>query len=385
MGAHGYTLFETSIGRCGIAWGARGITALQLPERTERETAARLLRRAGSAPPAAPPPEVQRTIDAIAALMRGEPIDLGSVPLDLEGVPPFHRRAYEVARTIAPGETRSYGEIAAALGSPRAARAVGQAMGRNPFPIVVPCHRVLAAGGKSGGFSATGGVGTKLRMLAIERGAAEAGSTAPCIDGARAVAHLRAADPRLAPLIDAVGTFAMSVDRTSTLFFALAEAITYQQLTGKAAATIFGRVRALVDDFTPAAVLRISDEALRGAGLSRAKALALYDLARRTEAGELLTREQAQAMDDAEIVDRLTTVRGVGPWTAQMFLMFRLGRPDVLPADDLGIRTGLARTLRRRALPTPAALARRGERWRPYRTVASWYLWRALELPRDPA
>ena len=177
----------------------------------------------------------------------------------------------------------------------------------------------------------------------------------------------------------------MTVDRTSTLFFALAEAITYQQLTGKAAATIFGRVRALADDFTPSALLHVSDEALRGAGLGAAREVVQRERLRAGEAGELPTREQAHGMDDAEIVDRLTTVRGVGPWTAQMFLMFRLGRPDVLPIDDLGIRTGLARMLGRRALPSPEDLARRGERWRPYRTVASWYLWRSLELPRDPA
>ena len=170
MSDRGHTLFDTAIGACGVAWGPHGITAIQLPEPTPAETTTRLLRRLGDLPAAAPPPAVRRWIDAIVALMEGHAVDLGDVPLDMDGVPPFHARAYAVARAIPPGETRTYGEIATALGSPGAARAVGQAMGKNRFPIVVPCHRVLAAGGKAGGFSATGGTTTKLRMLAIERG-----------------------------------------------------------------------------------------------------------------------------------------------------------------------------------------------------------------------
>ena len=168
MIAHGFTLFDTAIGRCAIAWSGRGILAVQLPEADERKTRARLIRRFPQAHEASPPPAVARALEGIAALLRGERIDLSAVALDLDGVPPFHRRVYEVTRTIAPGVTRSYGEIAARLGAPRSARAVGQALGRNPFAILVPCHRVLAAGGKPGGFSANGGVATKLRLLAIE-------------------------------------------------------------------------------------------------------------------------------------------------------------------------------------------------------------------------
>lgn len=170
MSDRGHTLFDTAIGACGIAWGPHGITSIQLPEPTPEETTTRLLRRLEGVPGGAPPPAVGRAIDAIVALLAGEAVDLGEVLLDMDGVPPFHARAYAAARAIPPGVTRTYGELAAALGSPGAARAVGQAMGKNRFPIVVPCHRVLAAGGKAGGFSASGGVTTKLRMLAIERG-----------------------------------------------------------------------------------------------------------------------------------------------------------------------------------------------------------------------
>jgi methylated-DNA-[protein]-cysteine S-methyltransferase len=168
MTANGFALFDTAIGRCGIAWGTGGISGVQLPEAGEQDTRTRMLHRFPAAGETAPPPEVRGAIGQIVALLRGEASNLSTVRLDMDQVPAFHRRVYEVARTIPPGMTLSYGDIARRVGAPGAARAVGQALGRNPFPIVVPCHRVLAAGGKIGGFSAQGGVATKRRMLAIE-------------------------------------------------------------------------------------------------------------------------------------------------------------------------------------------------------------------------
>jgi methylated-DNA-[protein]-cysteine S-methyltransferase len=170
MTISGFSLFDTAIGRCGIAWGEHGIYGVQLPEANDHATRLRLRRPAG-AQEALPPPEVQRAIDAVVALLRGErcePDVLRAAPLDMQGVPPFNRRVYEVTRAIAPGATLTYGEVAARIGEPGAARAVGQALGHNPFAPVVPCHRVLAAGSGAGGFSARGGVTTKLRMLLIE-------------------------------------------------------------------------------------------------------------------------------------------------------------------------------------------------------------------------
>ena len=164
----GFALFDTAIGCCGIAWGPRGLVGVQLPEGSAPASRARLLRRFPDAREAPPPPEVQRAIDGITALLRGEPSALDGVALDMEGVPEFNRRVYEVARTIPWGATLSYGEIAKRLGDPGVARDVGQALGQNPFAIVIPCHRVLAAGGKWGGFSARGGVSTKRRLLSIE-------------------------------------------------------------------------------------------------------------------------------------------------------------------------------------------------------------------------
>ena len=168
MMASGFMLFDTAVGRCGIAWGEGGVAGVQLPEADERETRARMLHRFPVAEEGVPPPEVQRAVNSIVALLRGEVSDLSGVALDMNHVPAFHRRVYEIARTIPPGMTLSYGQVAARLGASGAARAVGQALGRNPFPIVVPCHRVLAAGGKIGGFSAEGGITTKRRLLAIE-------------------------------------------------------------------------------------------------------------------------------------------------------------------------------------------------------------------------
>jgi methylated-DNA-[protein]-cysteine S-methyltransferase len=384
-----FTFFDTPIGRCAVGWGERGVIAVQLPEARPAQTRARLLQRLPNAREATPPPEVVNTLQRIQALMRGEASDLTSVVLDMDGVPPFHRRVYDMARTIPPGSTLSYGELASRLGVRGSARAVGQALGRNPFPIIVPCHRVLAAGGKLGGFSANGGVSTKLRMLAIE--GARMGEVETAFDGdgklgfdpRAAVDHLRASDLALARLIDAAGPFRLRLQKTSSVFGALAEAIVYQQLTGKAAATILARVCALFPrgsaDLTARRVLRASDEQLRGAGLSRAKVLSLRDLARRVENGEIPTLAEARAMEDHEVVSRLTEVRGIGRWTAEMFLIFRLGRPDVLPLDDYGVRKGFAVAFRKRALPTREALERRGMRWKPYRTVASWYLWCAAE------
>jgi methylated-DNA-[protein]-cysteine S-methyltransferase len=168
MTAPGFALFDTPIGHCAIAWGERGVVGVQLPEASEARTLARMRRRFPDTPEAPPPAAVERAIEAIVALLQGEAIDLSAIALDMEHVPPFERRVYEVARTIPPGATLAYGDIAARLGAPGEAREVGQALGQNPFPIVVPCHRVLAAGGKVGGFSANGGIATKLRLLTIE-------------------------------------------------------------------------------------------------------------------------------------------------------------------------------------------------------------------------
>lgn len=166
--ADGCTLFETAIGPCALAWNDRGVTGVQLPERHAAATRARIVRRFPDARKGATPLRAQRAVDGIVALLRGEQSDLSTVELDMERVAELDRRVYEIARTIPTGATLSYGDVAVRLGDRNLARDVGQALGRNPFPLVVPCHRVLAAGGKVGGFSANGGITMKLRLLAIE-------------------------------------------------------------------------------------------------------------------------------------------------------------------------------------------------------------------------
>jgi 3-methyladenine DNA glycosylase/8-oxoguanine DNA glycosylase len=199
---------------------------------------------------------------------------------------------------------------------------------------------------------------------------------------ATATRHLRKADSDLARVIDAAGPLAMELHPARSVFAALARAIVYQQLSNKAAATIFGRLCAHFPrghaGLTPERLLALSDARIRGAGISRPKLKSLRDLARRSASGEVPTLAQARRLSDAEIVERLVAVHGIGRWSAEMFLMFFLGRPDVLPVDDYSLRKAYAKAFNKRSLPTPQALEKLGEKWRPYRTAASWYLWSTL-------
>lgn len=395
MKTPGFALFDSTIGRCGIAWTDRGVVALALPDARDTATRARLLARCPDATEQHPPRPVARAIKNIERLLRGDRVSFEDLTLHMDGLPAFHRRVYETVRAIPAGTTLSYGEVATRLGSPGSARAVGQALGKNPFPIVVPCHRVLAAGGKLGGFTASGGLDTKTRMLTLEgvdvgpkrssrasasRGIAHANGLP--FEAEQALSHLCNCDARLARAIRTAGPFRLEIKKTHSVFEALAEAIVYQQLTGKAAATIFGRVREVCSSgrkLTPADVAKTPAAKLRGAGLSQAKLLALQDLAQKTLARQLPTLAQLQRMDDADIVTSLTSVRGVGAWTVHMLLIFRLGRPDVLPTGDYGVRKGFQQVFGTPELPSPKELEARAARWSPYRSVASWYLWRVLD------
>lgn len=206
---------------------------------------------------------------------------------------------------------------------------------------------------------------------------------------ARAVAHLRAADPSLGRVIEVTGPFAMELKKARSAFAALAEAIVYQQLSNKAAATIFGRVCGHFPrgsaGLTADRLLALTDARIRGSGISRPKLESLRDLARRTVAGEVPSLAVARRMPDAELIERLVAIHGIGRWSAEMFLMFHLGRPDVLPLDDYSLRKAYARAFRKRSLLSRDALETAGEKWRPYRTVASWYLWQTLNKPEETA
>ena len=385
----GFTLFETSVGRCAIVWNGVGVVAVQLPEASVVKTRRRVTERHPGAVESEPPTSLSQAIDAITRHLAGGRPDLSWIRLDMDGLSGFRRRVYEAARSIPAGATISYGELAERLGQPGSARAVGQALGHNPFAVVAPCHRVLAAGGRIGGFSAGGGIDTKQRILGIE-GAVPVMATEPpktgtpvTFDTRRAVRHLQSADPDLGALVTSIGPFAMELQAANDTFAALSEAIVHQQLSPKAAATIYRRFTTLLERSgrspQPDRVLALADEELREVGLSQAKIRAIRDLAERSLAGEVPTLDEAQAMPDETVIERLTAVRGVGRWTAEMFLIFRLGRPDVLPLDDYGLRRGFAVAFTSGRMPDAGEVERRGERWRPYRTVASWYLWRAAE------
>jgi 3-methyladenine DNA glycosylase/8-oxoguanine DNA glycosylase len=224
---------------------------------------------------------------------------------------------------------------------------------------------------------------------------------------AAATLHLGAADPALAKLIAGMRPFDPGIDHSQSPYEALMEAIVYQSISGKAAATILQRVKALSGGSvgpigtkrvrtlsgtdldresavngrlpTPQEVLKLGRKQLRKAGLSGAKILSLKDLAQKTIDGVVPTHEQALLLTDEALVDRLDSVRGIGRWTVEMFLIFRLGRPDVLPIHDLGVQKGWSVAYGKKHMPRPKELLKFGERWRPYRTVASWYLWRAFE------
>jgi DNA-3-methyladenine glycosylase II len=195
-----------------------------------------------------------------------------------------------------------------------------------------------------------------------------------------AVRHLCGCDEKLRLLVEQTHPFALKDDGIESPYEALLEAITHQSISGKAAATIFGRIKALGSDGkvpTPEEILSLRKPALRQAGLSKAKILAVRDLAQKTLDGVVPTLEESRKLSDEELVERLTSVRGIGAWTVEMFLIFRLGRPDVLPIHDLGVKKGWSITYGKKHMPTPKQLLAFGERWRPYRTVASWYMWRA--------
>lgn len=196
--------------------------------------------------------------------------------------------------------------------------------------------------------------------------------------------HLARSDKRLAALMAVSRRYELAPQSRLRPFDALAESIAYQQLSGKAAATIWNRVRQLFPKrrfLDPKLVLETPDEKFRAAGLSRSKVAALKDLAAKTIDGTVPTARQMSRMKDEEIIERLIEVRGIGRWTVEMLLLFELGRPDVWPVHDYGVRKGFARIFGKRKLPTPKQMVRQGEKWRPYRSAVAWYCWRALDKP----
>lgn len=380
----GATTFTTAIGLCGVTWTQVGIATVHLPEDKPAMLRAQIAEVTDAsivALDAAPEP-VRDATARINAVTRGADDDLADVPLDDTGLSDFARRIYAALRRVPPGDTVTYGELAHRAGyhGSNMPRAVGQVMGRNPYGLIVPCHRVVAANGRLGGYSAHGGVVTKLRLLRAE-GRGEAAASMP-YDIAAGEAFLRDADPLLAALIDRIQPIPRMRVASSTVA-GLAEAIVGQQVSGAAARSIYARLCVLfpkpLDGPTAQGLATLSDAELRGAGLSASKVASLRDLADRALGGQVPDLDALANLDDEAIIELLTPIRGIGRWTVEMLLIFRLGRPDVLPVDDLAVRKGFAYALGR-ARVTAAELRDHGQRWAPWRSLASWYLWRASEL-----
>ncbi len=380
-----YDLFDSPAGRFGLAWGGSGLAAVALPGTGSREPESALRGIVRGAVPGRPPRWVAGVAARVGRHLGGRPAEYDDVPLDLERVPTFHGEAYRLLREVLPGTVVSYAWLARRAKRPGGARAIGRAMAVNPWPVVVPCHRVLAAGGRPGGYTGPGGLHTKRRLLSGEGVRLDPRlpgggyrTTGLAFDAREAITTL-ARDPVVRGMIRRGGPYTPVVAAAQSPYEALAQSITHQQLSGKAAATIHARVEALGGGRLPdpEAMLALPEERLRGAGLSRAKTAAVRDLASRTLDGTVPSLRELRRLPDDAIVERLTSVRGVGRWTVEMLLLFRLGRGDVWPVDDLGVRKAYERVMGRSF--TPKAMLAHGERWRPFRSVVAWYCWRELD------
>jgi methylated-DNA-[protein]-cysteine S-methyltransferase len=379
----GWKTFPTALGVCGVAWSLHGVTHFCLPE-ADGAAIARRLRECTDIRSEAKvlPAFVKRLLVSVKAHMKGDAQDFSDVPLVFAGASDFVQAVYRTACRIPPGSVLTYAELAAALGRPGAARAVGGALGRNPIPLLVPCHRIVAAGGKPGGFSAPGGLASKMALLECEGVALEKPALiATPAQWRKAVAHLQR-DKKMAALIARVGPIDFQPHNRAEPLTSLIAAIVSQQLSVKAAATIQKRVDAIihVDGAAhPEKLLRTSDDELRAAGLSYMKVSFLKDLARKYLDGELPTAEQLQNLSNEQIIKRFTHVKGIGRWTVEMYLIFNLGRADVWPVDDLGVRKGLAQLFKLPETPSAEVAKNYGDKWSPYRSAASLYLWRSLD------
>ncbi len=370
------SIFTTPLGTCGMAFTAKKIWAVQLPEDNDEQVISTLQQRCNRdfELTTNPPIYVKKTIDRIQNHLDGEADALTDVPLDLSQVTPFRSVVYAQARRIRPGELLTYAQLAARCDCKNGARAIGQAMAQNPLPLLIPCHRVVGTGGNLCGFSSHGALSTKLRLLSIE------GADLAFLAKA-GVGHLRKKDPSLKAIIRRVGPYLLAAEQRTDPVTALAESIVHQQVSMQAGSTIFGRLKDKAGDGQRLNVDRLGRmtvESLRAIGISRQKAGYLLDLAKKTQSGSL-TLSRLERMDDEVIIDKLVQIRGIGRWSAEIFLMFRLGRLDVLPVDDLGLRKAIQATYHLDSLPHASITRVLAEPWKPYRSIATWYLWRSLE------
>lgn len=353
------------------------VTGFQLPEATTRRMETRIKSRWTADKARNVPPSIRDIIKRIKLHFKGKAQDFRDIKLAFDETGPFEQQIYDATRSILSGQTTTYGKVAEAAGNAAAARAVGRAMSRNPIPLIIPCHRVLAANRKPGGFSAHGGLDTKAKMLEIEGATLGPPATIRSKrDLLRAASVLAKKDARLAPILAQAINFSLMPKQSP--YETLLTAVVHQQLSPKAAETILGRIVALNPDLTlpePADLLKIPDKQLRKVGLSGAKTKAFKDIAARALDGTIPLVKEIVTLSDNAIIKRLTSIYGIGRWTVEMMLIFNLGRSDVLPVDDYSLRSSIAEVYGMADVPTPKVVNSLGEIWRPYRTVASLYLW----------
>ncbi len=380
----GWTTFSTALGVCGMSWTSQGIDSFSLPEPSGTRVAERLRKLTGIATAASSLPSwVRQLIRKVKAHMKGQAQDFSDAPLDFPGISAFMLSVYQAAQKIPSGRVKTYGELAALAGKPYAAHAVGSALAKNPIPLIVPCHRVIASSGKLGGFSAPGGLATKVRLLECEGVyLAKPRVVSTSAQWRRAVTTLSNQDSAFARLVATTPSLEFRPLLDKEPLEALVAAIVSQQLSNQVAAAILHRVKALItEDGLPSAqkILDTEDADLRKAGLSLMKVSSLKDLATKYLKKELPPLERLAQMSDEQIVKELTKVKGVGRWTAEMYLIFSLGRADVFPTLDFGVRKAIARLFDLPEVPEPQAIERYGELWKPYRSVASLYLWHSMD------
>lgn len=376
-------VFPTALGYCGISWHAQGVTTFLLPETTPERIQRELQSTTGTKKSAVTLPVwIRGLVQQVKLHAKGKLQDFSAVPVDVSFATDFMQAVYAAAQKIPPGSVVSYAQLAERLGNPSAVRAVGTALGKNPIPLIIPCHRIITTAGKIGGFSANGGIAAKEILLACEGvNLVKPRVLTTAAQWRAGVQHLQR-DKQLAKIIKQVGVFPFAPEQNAEPLQVFISAIVSQQLSTKVAATILKRVNALIEKKgKPCAkkILATDDEVLRGAGLSYMKVSYLKDLAQHCVDGKFPTLEQVRRLSDEQIIKQFTQIKGVGRWTVEMYLIFDLGRADVFPADDYGIRKAIAKLHGLAELPPAKQMAQYAEQWKPYRSVASLYLWRWLD------
>jgi len=374
--------FETDVGTVVLYYRGNGVTGVALLPTALCQLST------GTVPPWNGPSWVVALAGRIRRHAAGEPQDFSDVPILHDSTSAFAVKVYEELRKVPAGSTVSYSELAARVGSPSGARAVARAMATNRWPILVPCHRVLGSNTRLGGYSGGDGLATKCALLRAEsvpvclpKGAGISGSLFRPYMFNLAVDSLRANDRLFRKLRDSTESAMLPHEHPGNPFAALVEAVCYQQLAGSAAAAIFRKVcRVLTphpSPLTPSSVLRAGVAGLRSGGLSSSKAATILELAARAASGRI-DFDKLSTLDYPTLEETLRSVKGIGPWTVHMFAIFHLGLPDIFPPGDFGIRKAVSLLLGAKDILSPKEAESIGERWKPLRTVATWYLWRSL-------